>query len=156
MGTRKTFSNVSNVIVDQEPTPRFTKPWAFSFPQGLLDMSMNLKLAEMRVLFAMTSRLDRWNFVQITRHEIGTMVGQSPEHVSTALTALADAGYIYKHGNSLWEISPDLLWFGSVAEYEGKSNAGLRGEPHKPVKIVSGTDVIAALHYRVPPKTQKA
>ena len=147
------YRNVDKVVITESERYRFDKKFAFLFPDMFLDAVQQLTRSELMVFFAILERMRYRNIARITRLELVSVTGMRPQHVSTAVTGLRKKGIIWKLMNGVFEVDPDIIWFGSAQEYLGKEPKSKR--THRPVTLTQDGEVITTFWFpkvpRLPP-----
>ena len=143
--SRQVFLNAT-AIIERPQLFYFPQNWVTVFTEAYLNAVRELTRNERLVLDALMHRMRTNNIARVSRDELASLCRLSPTSISKAITALRRKGLIYKHHDGVFEIGPEIAWWGRrQAWFEHTSEPNERS--HERVDIYCGGEHVTTLWY---------
>jgi hypothetical protein len=143
------FRNVNATIVDTQ-TFYFPNHFITVFTSNFMDAMRGLTGKQRTVFDGLVTKIKRHNICRLSRTELAKICGMKPEAISKALSGLRKAGVIYKHHNGVFEIDPNILWWGRREEWHGHSSSP-SARTHSRVQIYDKSSLVKTLWFPIIP-----
>ena len=141
----KRFQSV-NAKIEEVPAYYFKGHWVTVFTPAFTPAVRPLSLRQRQVLDILIDRVRTNNLVRILHADIAEILDVTANAVSKSISALCEHGVIYKHHNYVYEINPNILWFGKRRDYfEPPSNSTPR--THDAVEVFNHGEKATTLHF---------
>lgn len=142
---RQVFHNTT-AIIERARIFYFPQNWVTVFTGAYLNAVRDLTRNERVVLDALMHCMRTHNIARVSRDELASLCRLSPTSVSKAITTLRHKGLIYKNHDGVFEIDPEIAWWGRrQAWFEHTSEPNERH--HERVDIYSGSEHVTTLWY---------
>ena len=145
----KVFNNVK-AIIEESQVFFFNDHFVTVFTTRYFNAMRDLTGQQRAVFDCLVTRIKRHNICRAPRTEIAATCGIKVGAVSKAITALKQAGVIYKHHDGVFEIDPSLMWYGKREEWFQHSSPP-NSKTHRAVEVVDADKPLRTLWYPIVP-----